>query len=350
WRNLLSQDAEVSHFRLNQNYTAFLDRVLRSDFELPYDSAIASTITIWRRDWPSGGNVFRVAESHEYDPRIDRAGGSGHSAFPAWKWGSPRNPFSVPTPDDPWRMVSQVLDYNGSSQPLFEAAPDGVYSSVLYGHGGKLPRAIIANATSSEAYYFDFEDLDLYSAAQRPRIFAVGGKTGQNLAVVRTADTAHQYVLSLRATPYRVSYYIKRGTAPADRPVRLIFTWTLATSPTITRTRELRHVPASTTWEQINDRIVPETAGGVALTIVVGDESTAASSAYHLLDDLRIVPEDSAMRTFAYDLLSEKVTAMTEEGGTSKSFEYDALGRLVAVRNDAGEVIDAYVYHYRRSQ
>lgn len=56
-------------------------------------------------------------------------------------------------------------------------------------------------------------------------------------------------------------------------------------------------------------------------------------------------PKEAQMTTYAYDPLVG-VTSATDPNGRTTYYEYDGLGRLRAVRDGEGNVLQAHEYRY----
>jgi hypothetical protein len=63
------------------------------------------------------------------------------------------------------------------------------------------------------------------------------------------------------------------------------------------------------------------------------------------MDEVRLYPEMSQMKTFAYDP-AIGLTSQVNENSLPTYYDYDGLGRLANMRNDAGNIIKHYQYNY----
>lgn len=73
--------------------------------------------------------------------------------------------------------------------------------------------------------------------------------------------------------------------------------------------------------------------------------STASGSA--LIDELRLYPEESSMTTYTYTP-GVGVTSVADENSIVTYFIYDALKRLIYVRDKDGGIIQSHVYNYKK--
>ncbi len=74
-------------------------------------------------------------------------------------------------------------------------------------------------------------------------------------------------------------------------------------------------------------------------------QSVSIGSSGDLLDEVRLHPRNATMTTYAYDPLIG-MTSMTDANNITTYYEYDELGRLELIRDDNGNVIKKYKYHY----
>jgi YD repeat-containing protein len=96
----------------------------------------------------------------------------------------------------------------------------------------------------------------------------------------------------------------------------------------------IKQTPASA-WEFITQKI---TITGSGYTATIG-----ASGKY--IDELRIYPENAVMTTYTYDPLIG-VTTSTDANDVTTYYVYDSLGRLKYIKDDKGNILKKYEYHY----
>ena len=65
-----------------------------------------------------------------------------------------------------------------------------------------------------------------------------------------------------------------------------------------------------------------------------------------LINSLREKLPEALITTYTYDVRGN-VTSITEPDGLKTTFEYDALDRLIAIKDHAGNLIESYDYHYK---
>ena len=62
-------------------------------------------------------------------------------------------------------------------------------------------------------------------------------------------------------------------------------------------------------------------------------------------DEVRIYPEGAGVETYTW-WGDGNLRSRTDGRGVTESYEYDGLGRLTAVRDNAGHKVDGYEYRY----
>ncbi|MBC7687811.1 MAG: hypothetical protein H7211_06485 [Aquabacterium sp.] len=84
-------------------------------------------------------------------------------------------------------------------------------------------------------------------------------------------------------------------------------------------------------------------------TLTPAATATITNSAVKNIDELRLYPQTSRMRTVTYDPLIGKTTEC-DENNRLTYYEYDALGRLRYVKDDAKNILKMYEYNYAKKQ
>ena len=66
------------------------------------------------------------------------------------------------------------------------------------------------------------------------------------------------------------------------------------------------------------------------------------------VDDVRIFPTDAQMNSYTYQPLIG-MTSETDPSGKSIIYQYDALGRLQDIKDQNGNIIKTFEYHYKQN-
>lgn len=84
-------------------------------------------------------------------------------------------------------------------------------------------------------------------------------------------------------------------------------------------------------------------------TLTPAATATITNSGAKNIDELRLYPQTSRMRTVTYDPLIGKTTEC-DENNRLTYYEYDALGRLRYIKDDAKNILKMYEYNYAKKQ
>jgi YD repeat-containing protein len=200
--------------------------------------------------------------------------------------------LSSGTAADVHYQVKQNMRYHSRTGNLQELQPaDGINIAYLWGYQNTLPVAKLVDAKPEQVFYTSFEEDGTVSAH---------AKTGK-----RIYKGSFSFPLPVQAGAYKLTYWRK----PSGRSG-----WEFVT--------ERVHVPTNTTGKTI------------------GDVNTD-------LDEVRLYPIQAQMTTFAYDPLIG-MSSSTDSNNTTAYYEYDDLGRLSRVKDDKGNTVRSFQYHYRK--
>lgn len=200
--------------------------------------------------------------------------------------------------------------YNSAGKLLQVSSPGNDTAAMIYDASGIQPVARIVNATSDRCAFTSFESGEKgnWNYSNLPELFFPEGRTGERS--YNGQVSSHP----LRPGKYIVSLWAKTLTA-GNISVNGI-------PQTVTASWK-RYQWIITDPGQVNI----ETNGAV-------------------LDELRLHPADSQMRTFTYkDGIG--VNTITNDNHQSTFYEYDGYGRLKNVRNHEGNITQHYRYQYK---
>jgi YD repeat-containing protein len=197
---------------------------------------------------------------------------------------------------------------------------DGVPITTLWNRSGSRPIASVSNARVTEVAYASFEgDGDqgwTYPEVYTRPVFESQAKTGTGC-----------YLLYSEAD----NVITKSGLA-ADQTYFVSF-WASNTSGTLL----VNETPVTVTEQKGFYRL--KVTGTTSVTIRY---QSGGGSIY--LDELRLHPVGSQMTTQTYDPLYG-VTSQTDPNSRSTYYQYDALGRIIAVKDNEQNLVKDYVYH-----
>ncbi|MBX7151961.1 hypothetical protein K1X84_10000, partial [bacterium] len=316
-KNMLTQMAEQRLYDIS----AAAGEVLVYDPSHQCDGTIESwilphlksaSITTWKNwltagtDWNNDGSIDYLDQIwRQNDTYTSNKIGSSFVYFSNWTVADNEtsNPGNYDLPNG-WKRTSNITAYDRFGHPTEERGLDGTYTSSIYGYGDALPVAIAQNALNTQIKFFNFED----------PANASGGKTG-------AYSKSYSGTVAELSTPSVTGTYVISG-------------WVKPTSST---TINGVSYPANGQWQFFE---VKNLAQNTTLSITAGAGN---------IDDVRIHPVEATMSTFTYDILTWKVTAISDANSIITYYEYDDVGRLIKVFDQDKNMIKKHTYQYKRN-
>ncbi|HSI76431.1 MAG TPA: RHS repeat domain-containing protein, partial [Lunatimonas sp.] len=199
---------------------------------------------------------------------------------------------------------------------IIEQKPrNGPLETFQWGYGLRHVTASVTNAKSAEVAYTSFEAGDkggwIFSGTP---IFSQLAKTGSSYYNLSRGSISKTNIPANSSRPFKISFWARRGTGS-------VF-WTFMGKSEI----------LSTQWTLIEREITGNTVQ------IIGSDIW--------IDELRLHPKDAQMVTFTHEPLVG-ITSMTDQRNQTTYFEYDAWGRLGAVRDADRNVLEHAAYHYQ---
>lgn len=277
----------------------------------------------------------------------------------------------VRSSSDRWVEANRVTLYDNYGQQLENRDALGRYSAALYAFNGELPAAVASNARFREIYADGFEDMSFRTVNP---LSVCGGNgfvdiaAGGSLASISLNTVSHtgRYSLRLPASGIQLNTVIhsndwkindllfinKSGSYQANtisglypkgfQPVpgiRYLFSAWVKDSAPLSKSlnvavtaggnaiTDLRCKAVVEGWKLIEGSFTAGSVGDFALQV-----TPLAQDVY--LDDLRIHPEASQMKTFAYDARNLRLSAELDENGFATFYEYDDEGLLIRLKKE----------------
>jgi YD repeat-containing protein len=219
-------------------------------------------------------------------------------------------------PTNYYRKIGTFLRYDNVNNIAQRAMESNISSSFLWDYNGEYPVAEAVNAAVDDIAYTSFEADGTgnwnVSSSQVNIIDARTGKQSYNLpngSISKSGLTAGK--------KYTFSFWAKTGASVTLNGT----TVTASASPPING------------WLYYETSLTGITAATVAGTATI--------------DELRCFPADAQMTTYTYEPL-RGVTSQTDANNRTTYFDYDALGRLTATKDDQGKILKTYKYNYKQ--
>lgn len=277
--------------------------------------------------------------------------GSYHFYYPTWvnadylldTWGGSKienHPF--------WTKTQEFTKYDTHGHNVEAKNSLGVYSSAGYAHYGTSMSWRANNAKEEEVFFISFEDSEYQLADLSDVVPAAsfGGHTGKKSlevdsdsefkidlkpqedkvyffsAWIKANEETHDYSKSIDANTrgvelkfYNKDYSINRGNSSMLKPVG----------------------PIIEGWQKIEGKfmVASSTADPVeSLSIVIYSGAEGEIPSTINIDDIRIMPNDANMTSYAYDPATFRLSATLDENNFASFYYYDEEGKLFLVKKE----------------
>jgi len=244
--------------------------------------------------------------------------------------------FAGPLPGLSFSNNTTYKGPNNSSNPAYKETQTFTYDATgnlvglrdegyhivtnLYDYNDKYVVASVVNAEPiiDKAAYCSFETANLggWTISGTTSLTASSAITGTNSLLLSSSNNLTAPVNTLK--PYTLSYWSNSGAM------------------TVNNSNLLKTGPVLNGYTYY-EYLIP--AGNSSVTII--------NSAAKNIDELRLYPQTSRMRTVTYDPLIGK-TSECDENNRITYYEYDELGRLRFIKDESKNIIKMYEYNYAK--
>ncbi|MBO9632281.1 MAG: hypothetical protein J7578_04130 [Chitinophagaceae bacterium] len=200
--------------------------------------------------------------------------------------------------------------YNMAGKPLQVSTPGNDTACMIYNAQGTMPVARVVNAIFDRCAFTSFEpdDQGNWNYADLPENYAAEGRTGKRSFKGNITSN------SLRPGKYIISLWAKTTSGGS------------ITVNGVTQS-------IGTNWKRYQ-------------WVISDPGMISIISNGTLLDELRLHPAESLMKTFTY-IYGIGISSATDENHQSIFYEYDGYGRLKNIRNNEGNITNHYRYQYK---
>jgi len=214
-----------------------------------------------------------------------------------------------------WQRELDILSHDPTHNITQQKPKNGPVETFLWGYGQRHVTAAVTNAALSEVGYTSFE------AGDRGGWFFWGvpivsllAKTGSSYYNLNGGFVNRTNIPASTERPFKVSFWARRSAGSGP--------WTFMGKTEILTDR----------WKLVEREVTGNSV------MIAGTDIW--------IDELRLHPADAHMVTFTHEPLLG-ITSMTDRRNQTTYFDYDAWGRLGAVRDDDGNILEHAVYHYQ---
>lgn len=343
--------------------------------EAPFNPYHHGYLGNWK---PSETKIYQANRTNTIQANAPQLKNSGHFTELYNYWnnnGNTSNGWAVisNTYKDKWVTANTITQYSKQGQELENKNALGIYSAANFAFGGQLPVAVASNARHREIYVNTFEDV-LSNSENAIDLKRIGSTTPASLTTFITINNAHTGHRSLKlpsdgvilstavhdkenkAAPYfdidaiRKIYTIKpfennplpAGFQPKYGANKYVFNaWVKDGHPLDKGVFFKLHKNTSEVsltckaivegWKLIEGVMdFGDLANNAALQIKI----TPNSGETIYVDDLRIHPKDSHMKTYTYSPFNFKLMAELDANNLATFYEYDDEGTLSRVKKE----------------
>jgi hypothetical protein len=268
--------------------------------------------------------------------------------------------------DSSWVAAQTTTGFSQKGDMVESMDALGNYGSAEFGYLQSLPVAVATNAKYKEIAYDGFEDYNFYLNCELPSCslyhFSFFPQLSSTVQLVQGVAHSGKYSLQLQS-PVTITktlypdipvspFYIdanggyreagnqwNQGFSPVAGKQYLLSLWIndgqprQATSATVisvdgsTITNTATNYPIVEGWKKVE---IPFTipAGSTTFSLTIQPAGTL------YIDDIRICPFNSEMKTYAYDPGSQRLMAEMDENNFATFYEYDDEGILIRVKKE----------------
>lgn len=210
------------------------------------------------------------------------------------------------------------IAYDGTTKKINKIQQVNNFNTAyLWGYNNSLPIAEIANANVTDVAATSFEaDGKGNWSYSGPTYSDISVKTGKSYYKLGGGSITK----SLALGKYKLEYWAKNTVNVSGGTI-------------------------------MNIRTSPADANGwifyeKEVTVTTATTLTLSGSATAFIDELRVYPTTAQVKTYTYDVVNG-MTSMTDPTNLITYFEYDAFGRLRLGKDQYGNIVKTYDYHYK---
>lgn len=309
--------------------------------------------------------------------------------YPFWKEGT----GDYLTRDDlGWSNASVVTKYDGHGNEVENRDALGNYSSALYGYSGSLPKAVAQNAQWGQIAFDGFED-HFYPSVERlnGEYFELYEDFDASTDIVEDCAHSGRYSLKIEPTPvggkklfenedanfndaqsgcsddgqpnlfvnsdcdglnsfgqfsiagttqvFITTYWVKEAGSSSTDATK--FSVNIGRNGFVPSLTDVKYSEPIEGWVKVEAKVEVNLQPTDNLSVVV--ENNSSNNFY--LDDLRIQPVNSSMKSFVYHPNTLRLAAQLDENNYATFYEYDEEGNLVRVKKETERGIQTISEH-----
>ncbi|WP_460586559.1 hypothetical protein, partial [Hymenobacter arcticus] len=313
-----------------------------------YKNALV-TVSTFQTYQASGVSNITPYQTYQFEPVVPTSQYTGitYSA-------DPTAPLILNGNDRQVKLKLSLDSYDNKGNILGLSQEGKQLTSYQWGYNSTLPIAKIDNAAPNEVFHSNFEE----GTGWETDYFAytsLRARTGSNAGVIISDREGDQYH-SFSTTPLAISLtatkkYVLSGWVYSEGPTAQL--WLFLYQPGKTRYEFSDYVYVALDradtgkWVYLQKEVdVPPGITGLNCRLTNFYSSTSVGKGRVWFDDVRIYPADAQMTTYTHRP-GIGVTSISDANNKPTVTEYDELHRLSLQRDQDGNVVKQYQYHYK---
>lgn len=289
-----------------EEYVVKQDKNLSSG-QISNQRVISGSVYSFKPDNPYPDQVFNLELS---EPMLLSGFGNGSALV--------NNSFQK---NNAYKSVASFLSYDDKGNIVTQQKPNDVSETYLWGYFKSYPTARVTNVSLLNDIAFTSFEGD----SDGNWTLSIPGGAGKINTESYSGTTSYQV---------SVSNYLSRTNLNNQKTYELSFWYKTGASIIVSggTPTNLGTSPGVNGWLLSRWKIL----GATSISI----------SGSGIIDDIRLSPEGSYMTTYTYDLL-KGATSQTDPNGITTYYVYDDFGRLKLIKDEGGNILQHYQYHYK---
>lgn len=244
----------------------------------------------------------------------------------------------LPNANENWIPKGELTLISPDKKQLESKNPLGIYSSAMYGYKNRLNTAVAQNAKYAEIAFDGFEDYAGIAYPTANRVSHGHLRVGATNVATVTSTDAHtgKHALHIQGT---TEFDLDKGVSlEATSKAYYISVWV----------KQLSGTPALSVVDQSGTAVaqvsynpnITNIEGWQQLRLKFNSNSNIATHKLRIdggncyVDDMRVQPFNSSMKTFVYDKDFMRLMAQLDENNYATIYTYDNEGNLLQVKQE----------------
>lgn len=248
--------------------------------------------------------------------------------------------------DSRYKEQEHIVPYthNNSDRPAAVTDKSGV-TAYTWDLAGEKMTSVTRGAQQNEAAYCGFEG-DAYLPQGSPDDNK-GNWSFYPASITTTGFTGHQSLSYASPAPNAIPFAFLSSSfvIPSGKAYQLSF-WSNGSLPQVRNGNTALPTPVAV--KTVNDwslYVYEITGTGQAINLF--PPTTQSVTLYGKVDDIRLIPEGSGMKSYTYDPATGSMLASIDERNRVSFYTYDNLGRLILIKDEDGHILKKLDYHVR---